>query len=311
MIKSLRLFIIKETKRFFGIPLSQSLGMHEIMKFTHLRLGRFFYKKTYDSKDIINLMIKMGMKKGSNVFIHSSWNELYNYTGTIKEIIDGVLNVIGSQGTLAMPCFPLLRKGKTFNVKKSVTGAGLIAEEFRQYPGVRRSINVQHSVCALGPQTNFLLSEHHLGETCWDEKSPYYRISQINTLVFSIGLPRYYVGTMVHCVISVLCNDIPYFRDFFTSKHLIYYYIDVDGVEKTYTQLEKSTKGKAKRNKYGYMKKLVKKYLSKDDYKLGRISNLNISMFKANKVVPLMIDLGRKGIILYKSPSPKGYKFNK
>lgn len=174
------------------------------------------------------------MKNGSNIFIHSTWDEMYNYNGSEENLIDAILEVIGPEGTLIMPALPLLRKGKIFDVKKSITGAGTLAETFRRYPGVKRSINVQHSVCALGPQSDFLLKEHHLGESCWDEKSPYFRLSQIDALVFTLGLRRYYIGTMLHCVESVLRKSYPYYSSFYTREPVKHEYIDYDGEHKYY-----------------------------------------------------------------------------
>ncbi len=94
-----------------------------------------------------------------------------------------------------MPAYPLLRnENSIFDVRNTPTGAGLIAEEFRHYPGVKRSLNRQHSVCALGPMSDFLLGEHHLSKTCWDEKSPYYKLGEINAIVFTLGLGKVFVG---------------------------------------------------------------------------------------------------------------------
>lgn len=65
-------------------------------------------------------MKDMGMKEGSNVFIHSKWDEMYNYLGNESEFIDAIIKVIGEKGTLIMPAFPLVRKIKYLMLKEQL-----------------------------------------------------------------------------------------------------------------------------------------------------------------------------------------------
>ena len=51
-------------------------------------------------------MIGMGMKQGSVVCIHASMKEFYNYRSSAKELIDKIIDVITSEGTIMMPAFP-------------------------------------------------------------------------------------------------------------------------------------------------------------------------------------------------------------
>ena len=98
-------------------------SIDSVMKKYSIIIGKKFYKKKYDTKELIDFMKDMGLKEGSNIFIHSSWGEFYNYNGTTKEFIQAVLNVIGKKGTLAMPAFPFLRnKNSVFNISDTVFG---------------------------------------------------------------------------------------------------------------------------------------------------------------------------------------------
>lgn len=310
-IKSKLMNIVKKfLRKIFGIHNNQSLSLSNFLKNKRLKYGPYIWKDKFDVKDLVNVMQSLGMKAGSNVFIHCNWNEFYNFQGTERELIDGVLEVIGKDGTLIMPAYPLLRKGKIFNVNKSVTAAGMFAEEFRNYPGVKRSINIQHSVSALGPQSDYLTSEHHLSETCWDEKSPYYKLAEINALVFGLGLGKYYFGTMTHCVESVLRKSVPYFSDFYDKNKTIHQYIDIDGSLKEYScyDLKKTLR---RVNKFRASKKFAKKYFNDTDYGYSQISNLTVAVSKANIIIPKLIALGRKGKIMYSKPGKRGYKFEK
>ena len=87
-----------------------------------------------------------------------------------------------------------------------------MAETFRKYPGVIRSINTQHSVCAIGKYANWLTKDHHRCRNCWDENSPWYRMTQLNALVFNLGIQSHYIGTFVHCVEGLLWKEHPYWN---------------------------------------------------------------------------------------------------
>lgn len=289
------------------MPLSATFDSYSLIQAVSHKWELRHYKEHYKTEELIEKLKSLGLKEGSCVFIHSSWGSFFNYDGTEKDLIEGILHVLGPTGTLAMPAFPLQRN-KVFNVKRSITGAGLLAEAFRRYPGVKRSINVQHSVCAIGPLSDYLLSEHHLGETCWDEKSPYYRLSQVSAIIFCLGLGYSFMGTVIHCVDSINRGRIKYYSDFFSSEEKIHNYIDYDGEEKQYSCHDICVNRRYKIIPQSYF---LRKYFTEREYKKSRISNLTINAFYAENYIPRLIELGRKGIDVYMKPSKKGYKFEK
>lgn len=267
------------------------------------KLSRLIYKEKFSAEDLIGVMKKMGMKNGSVVFIHSSMTEFFNYTGTAVELIDGVLNEIGESGTLMMPAYPKVTENfddeVDFDVNKSVSGAGYLTETFRKYPGVKRSINLQHSVCAYGRLADEFTSEHYKSVTAWDKFSPYYKMSQMNTLVFAFGLP-YFLGTMIHCTESILQNTYAYFQLFFKNKKS-FTYRDIDGNIGVCSYL---THDFARRRS---KKMIIKKYFNKLQFKKEKLSNLNIEMVDAKYTLDLFLQLAEKGITMYSIPSPKPY----
>lgn len=303
----------KETKnrirKILGIPLNEGLSVGSFIKNLRLRIGPLIYKKKYTAVDVVEAMKKAGMKEGSVVFIQSGWAEFYNCTSTEKELIDEILDAIGPEGTLAMACMPIMRRGKIFNVLRTPTNAGILAEVFRKYPGVKRSIHERHSVCAIGPKADYLLSEHHLGNTAWDEKSPYYRLSKVGALIFGLGLGKYWVGTIIHCVESLLKDEIPYYGDMFFTTKTEYRYIGYDGVEGSYWNYDMPETGpKIRVTSYFKNRHICRKYLHSH---YQQVSNLQISCWDANEVVTTLISLAKRGIDSNLLPSKKGYKFNK
>ena len=118
------------------------------------------YKK-YSTDELINVLKSLGIRKGSRLFIHSSWDQFYNYQGNQIEMIEALIDEIGPKGTLAMPAIPInLGPNKIFDVRKTPSSAGYLTEIFRRYPSVKRSINLMHSVCAIGPHADHLIKDH-------------------------------------------------------------------------------------------------------------------------------------------------------
>lgn len=288
-------------KKVLFIDAHAPLSTLFLLKSWNVRIGKYIYKKKYTTEEIISKMRFLGLKAGSNVFIHSSWDSFYNYLGNEQELIDAILNVIGKKGTLAMPAYPLKRKNKIFDINKSVTAAGLLAETFRKYPQVKRSINERHSVCSLGPLSEILTCAHSESLICFDEKSPYYRMCDNDFLIFSLGLPPYFIGTVIHTVEAVLRNSVPYFSQFYTENSFeICCYRDESGDVKKYRFLSES--GVAVRTDYIKVKYIVKRYFDNKKYGNVMLSNLNISFFDANYTRDRLIDLAMKGIVLYTTP---------
>lgn len=290
-----------------GIIIKRITGIKDLTAFRKeikKKYGKIFYHKKYNADDLISIMKKMGMKKGSVVCIHAAMKEFYNYRGTAQELIEKILNVITPEGTLLMPAYPqrdyILDHNFIFDVRTTPTAAGYLAETFRKYPGVIRSINTQHSVCAIGKYANWLTKDHHRCRNCWDENSPWYRMTQLNALVFNLGIQSHYIGTFVHCVEGLLWKEHPYWNQFFNLT-FTFKYRNKEGNIGTYSCY---TSNIERRTHEMVLIKHLKAYMHKT-----KISNLLIQEYDTHECLKMMLDLGRKGITMYYVPSPKMYKF--
>lgn len=298
--------IRKIIKKVWGVD-----GISLFIKKQKKNINKRIYTKKYAADELVAVMCKMGMQKGSIVFIHSSMTEFYNYTGTAEELIQKMIDVIGQEGTLLMPAYPknlnsLLKETNlenvSFDVNNTPSGAGYLSEVFRKWPGVKRSINIQHSVCAYGKLADYFTNEHHLSKTAWDERSPYYKICQTNTLVYSLGLPKF-IGTIVHCTESLLKDKYIYFSLFF-KKEVKYKYINHDGEIRQHTILLSNIMRKDRKGK------IAKQYFTKGEYMVANVSNLKIKRVNAKYTLNRFLELAEQGITMYTVPSPKPYMKN-
>ena len=252
----------------------------------------------YSTIELIDLLKSLGIQKGSCLFIHSSWNQFYNYQGNQKELIEAILDEIGPEGTLAMPAIPIhLDPNIIFDVRQTPSSAGYLTEIFRRFPNVKRSINLMHSVCAIGPNSDYLIKDHHNSITPWDKNSPYYRLKNIDALIIGLGVGKHLnMATALHCVDSLLKDELPFFSNIFGSE-VTYQYRDYNNniySHHMYTRIENITKPKKNA-----------KYFDSSIFIETKLSNLEIYCITARYLINRTLELARQGITIYVKPKPK------
>ena len=255
---------------------------------------------------ILDFLSSSQIKKGDTLFLHSSWDSLANGSFTPVELIDAILEYLGSTGTLAMPAFPpehLQVSGTFFDSKKIPSGGGLVTEIFRRYPGVLRSINLNHSVCAIGQNAEFLTESHQFSSTSWDENSPYYRLCEIqNAYVVGLGVGhRLKTATCLHCVESILENEIVFYKNLFKEN-----------VQYSYAENDKTIGLHSFRKRYGeiYTPRIAK-YYSSEVLIEDTINGLDVYSIKADILINRAIELGRQGKTMYVWPLPFPWSFRR
>lgn len=303
--------------RFFVLIIKNIFHIENLHLFARKKkkmFNKLVFKKKYSTDDLITVMCKMGMRSGSIIFIHSSMSEFYNYEGSAHELINKIIDVIGSDGTLMMPAYPMGKKNLykiaaetnevVFDVNNTPSGAGYLSEVFRTYPGVKRSINLQHSVCAYGKLSDHFLNEHHLSEIAWDSFSPYYKLAHSDGLIFSLGLTPYLRNvTMIHCIEANFRHKYQYFASFF-GRNIKYNFLDQYGNMSSHNIIIPLTGGVRSA-------KVIKRYFDKQKFKKVKLSNLNIEMVESNYMYNRCVDLTEKGIPIYVKPSSKKYIKNR
>ncbi len=240
---------------------------------------------------------QVGVGPGATLFLHSAWDEFYNFTGTPLDLLRGLLSHLGPEGTLVLPAYPLrIHTDVPFDVRTTPTGAGLLAEMFRRMPGARRSINLIHSVAALGPNADLLVRDHHRSETPWDRCSPYARLADVDAILLCLGLPRSFgFGTAQHCPESLLYHEIPYFRRVF-GEPVAYRFRDETGKEGTHSLRPRTGRFRIGR---------VRRYVAADRVRVTHVSNLRVQAVEARYLVDRLVSLARQGITTYYWPIPR------
>ena len=262
-------------------------------------LEKLFFRKKYTAADIINTLKEIGVKSGRPLIVHSSMHNFYNYDGTAENLIDALIDFLGPDGTLCMPSFMHDKQNEKniFDVRNSKSSAGYLTEIFRNYPGVKRSLNQLQSVCALGKDAERIVSEHHLSKISFDEHSPFYIIGQLGGYSVSIGMPKWFVGTGGHVCEALLHGELQFFRDKFLMP-VEFTSIDYSGVEHKQLMFTRS-KHKYVRRKSTY---IFDKYFDKSKYARKKISNIWISAYDMKYLYETLYILAKQGITIFKEP---------
>lgn len=255
-------------------------------------------------KEIQGFLSQVGINEGATLFVHSSWESLNSGKFSVVDLLKALLLQVGDSGTLAMPAFPHYsnqKDGAFFDVKRTPSAAGLLSETFRRYPGVMRSINLNHSVCAIGSNSEHLVSDHHKSETSWDKNSPYYRLREIdNSWIVGLGVGhRLKVATSLHCVESALWQENKFFSKLFPET-LSYSYKSADG----------NIGQHCYRKRIGqiYAPK-VAKYFAANELIEEVLSGLEVYAISARLLIDRAIELGRSGKTMYILPVPWKFYF--
>jgi len=153
------------------------------------------------------------------LMVHSSFDGfLPMYQGTANELVNVLVKVCGSGRTLVMPSFVMGGRtydtsayfaSRPFDVRRTPSEMGLVAEVFRRMPHVLRSLHPTCSVCALGPLAKELTTGHHLSKTGMSPDSPFGVMTRRPTAILGLGVEYYRCLTHAHVAGDHMGEEFP------------------------------------------------------------------------------------------------------
>ena len=192
---------------------------------------------TVTKEDIKASALKLGIKDGDSVIVHSSLKSLGYVEGGADAVIDGFLEAVGKDGTLI---FPTLCSQDWKHVYENwhmdaPSDVGYITNVFRKREGALRSNQATHSVAAMGKDAVYFTETHGqsglrpgiYGETPFAEDSPWQKMYNRNTKNVMLGVPMMYC-TMRHLAEYVFVNEsleaISHLEEYESMKEALWYY---------------------------------------------------------------------------------------
>lgn len=167
---------------------------------------------------IVNELKKIGLEKNDIVMVHTSLKSMGYVCGGAQTIIEALIDVVGSKGTIMMPTqswknldpetgvhwdadesdWQLIRDNwPAYDKNITPTNTmGAVAEMFRTWPGSIRSDHPARSVCAWGKHAAYLTQNHDLSDI-FGETSPLAKLYELNGKVLLLGV-GYDKNTSLH-----------------------------------------------------------------------------------------------------------------
>ena len=118
--------------------------------------------------DIITKLGELGLKRGDNIIAHSSLSSFGYVEGGADTVIDALMELLTSDGTLIMPSFnhgAPYDDGDMYDITSTPSTNGIITDKFWRKPGVLRSMNPTHAFAAWGKNAEKYIEKHHLSDS--------------------------------------------------------------------------------------------------------------------------------------------------
>ena len=169
--------------------------------------------------DVAEAARAVGIVPGDTLFFHSALSSMGTVVGGPDAVIDGFLDAVDPEGTVAVPTLCNWAPDEQHLVFERWDPAttpsyvGKITETLRLRPGALRSDHATHSVAAIGARAAELTRDHGAGglrpgpfsATAFARESPWERLVQWNAAYCFIGV-NFTVCTLVHYVEAVLAE---------------------------------------------------------------------------------------------------------
>lgn len=166
-------------------------------------------KDVITKETLLNDFKALGIKKGDILLVHSSLSKLGWIVGREITVIDALLEMVGKNGTIVMPCFsgensdpsrwenPPVPNSWVETIKENMPPfdplktptreMGRIADAFWRYPNALRSNHPQVSFSAIGPKAEWILQDQPLSPG-FGENSPLYKLYDLQAKVLLLGV---------------------------------------------------------------------------------------------------------------------------
>jgi len=124
-----------------------------------------------------------GVGAGDAIFFQAGMAAFGTIVGGPATVIAALEAVVGEQGLIVMPAFPMggltveyLRSTPVVDLRSAPSAMGSVSETFRRSPGVVRSAHPTHSVSAWGKGAAELVGGHEAAATPFGAGTPYERL---------------------------------------------------------------------------------------------------------------------------------------
>lgn len=216
---SLKVKLFSFLKKYAPFIIDGGRSMKKIVKKIVLS-QRKKNNKIVTRQQIENDLIKIGVRNGDSIILHSSLSKIGYVEEGAKTLVNAFLNVIGEKGTLMCPTFAhntfskyYLDSDPVFDILHSPSKAGAVTEYIRNLSGAKRSFHPTDAVSAIGPLADYFTNSHFGQLTPYNENSPYYKLAQVGGKIINIGVPLNTSCTNLHTLEDAVDFKYPVYHE--------------------------------------------------------------------------------------------------
>jgi aminoglycoside 3-N-acetyltransferase len=132
----------------------------------------------------------LGVRRAGTLLVHSSLKSLGKLPDGPEDAIEGLLEALGSEGTLLMPALSygtVTDENPFFDILNTPSCVGALTEYFRKRAGTIRSVHPTHSVCGIGPRAEHMVDRHFHDVTPCGENSPFFKLRKKDCQILFLG----------------------------------------------------------------------------------------------------------------------------
>jgi aminoglycoside 3-N-acetyltransferase len=172
-----------------------SAARFKALKKKFMRLLRPF-RRRHTERTLSDQLLKAGLAKNDTLVVHGSLSKLGNIDGGAPTVIRALLTCVGEKGNLVFPSFSytgtmretVASKDYIFNAESTPSVVGRLTEEFRKWPGARRSLHPTHSYSALGPDSDKITQGHFAAATNFGPGTPLAAARELGGKLVGLGI---------------------------------------------------------------------------------------------------------------------------
>jgi len=184
--------------RRLPLPIRRRLQrLRTYVRSTRYRIRERIRPVTVTQAEVQAALRQAGVNEGDTVLAQAQMSSFGTVEGGPQTVIDALEAVVGPEGTIVMPAFPMrglslehVREHPVFDSRADPSRMGSISEHFRRRPGVARSLHPTHSLSVSGPDAEDFARGHERGETPFGLDTPWGELVRC-------GAKQLYLGTSV------------------------------------------------------------------------------------------------------------------
>jgi len=155
----------------------------------------------------------LGVQSGDTLLVHSSYKSLGEVDGGPQTVIDALLAILGSDGTLIMPSFNFdFNKGKPWDVRSTPSQMGILTEFVRKDPRAKRVFHPFYSFAIIGKHAEMLGSLRY--KSAYERDSVFGKLRDLDGKIMVIGLSYNNSMTFFHHIEQMEGVDYRFLKQF-------------------------------------------------------------------------------------------------